>query len=106
MTPAEMAALHRVCFTGKLRPWTATEFAEMADDPSIRILTAPGHGQALMTALEAAARASDVEDIFLDVAEDNAAAIALYRKTGFAEAGYRRDYYSRTNAERVCARRF
>lgn len=41
----------------------------------------------------AVSRAGPVE-IFLEVAESNAAAIALYRAAGFAESGRRRNYYT------------
>jgi [ribosomal protein S18]-alanine N-acetyltransferase len=35
------------------------------------------------------------ERVFLEVAADNAAALALYRSAGFVEVGIRRDYYAR-----------
>src|SRR5690606_32388544 len=38
--------------------------------------------------------------VFLEVAEDNAAARALYARTGFAEAGRRRGYYARADGGR------
>jgi ribosomal-protein-alanine N-acetyltransferase len=36
--------------------------------------------------------------LFLEVAADNSAAIALYRAAGFEEAGFRRGYYARSGA--------
>jgi ribosomal-protein-alanine N-acetyltransferase len=39
--------------------------------------------------------AGGAERMFLEVAEDNAAARALYARAGFAEAGRRRGYYAR-----------
>jgi ribosomal-protein-alanine N-acetyltransferase len=47
---------------------------------------------------EAAAEASvrKAQEMFLEVAEDNAAALALYTAAGFASAGRRRLYYRRS----------
>jgi ribosomal-protein-alanine N-acetyltransferase len=39
--------------------------------------------------------AASAEAMFLEVAEDNPGALALYRKLGFAEAGRRAGYYGR-----------
>ncbi|HVW84456.1 MAG TPA: GNAT family N-acetyltransferase, partial [Bryobacteraceae bacterium] len=50
-----------------------------------------GVGAALLGALSHAAKG----DIFLEVAETNAAAIALYRKHGWVESGIRRGYYEK-----------
>jgi len=54
-----------------------------------------GLGRALLAAglNEAAARGS--ARLFLEVAADNAAALALYRAAGFSEIGRRADYYHR-----------
>ena len=43
------------------------------------------------------------ETLFLEVAVDNTAAIALYRAAGFASAGTRKGYYDRGAAGRVDA---
>lgn len=48
-----------------------------------------GIGSALLMAVLARARG----DVFLEVAEPNSAAIALYRKHGWVEAGVRNGYY-------------
>jgi ribosomal protein S18 acetylase RimI-like enzyme len=40
-------------------------------------------------------RPGDVHKIELEVFPDNEAAIGLYRSTGFAEEGLRRDHYRR-----------
>tara|TARA_A200000113_G_scaffold125031_2_gene112554 strand:- start:78 stop:527 length:450 start_codon:yes stop_codon:yes gene_type:complete len=37
----------------------------------------------------------NIKKIFLEVAENNAAAIGLYEKTGFSKIGIRKNYYSR-----------
>jgi ribosomal-protein-alanine N-acetyltransferase len=52
-----------------------------------------GLGAALMAAAMATARARGATAMFLEVAEANAAALALYRGLGFAEVGRRRRYY-------------
>ena len=119
MTPAAMAALHARCFTTP-RPWTAAEFAALLAEPPVfatlaetgfalgrvvadeaellTIAVAPearrqGEGRALLDGFLRTARARGAETAFLEVAADNAAALALYRWSGFAEAGRRRGYY-------------
>jgi ribosomal-protein-alanine N-acetyltransferase len=42
------------------------------------------------------ARQAGARALFLEVARDNDAALALYRAAGFAEVGVRRAYYSRS----------
>ncbi|MGJ0506132.1 MAG: GNAT family N-acetyltransferase [Methylocystis sp.] len=41
--------------------------------------------------------------VFLEVADDNAAALKLYRRAGFREIGRRENYYQRANGERRAA---
>ncbi|HEY1752264.1 MAG TPA: ribosomal protein S18-alanine N-acetyltransferase [Caulobacteraceae bacterium] len=53
---------------------------------------------------EAAGVASlSAEAMFLEVAQDNAAAIALYARTGFEQVGRRRGYYGRAGGPAVDA---
>lgn len=52
-----------------------------------------GVGGALLTAAIDEARGRGVSEIFLEMRDGNAAALALYRSRGFAEVGRRRDYY-------------
>lgn len=54
-----------------------------------------GLGRALLDAAIVATRHADGARLVLDVAEDNAAARALYAAGGFAEAGRRPRYYAR-----------
>ena len=54
-----------------------------------------GVGGTLLRSIFAAARLRGAESVALEVAEDNAAARALYGKAGFAEVGRRRHYYRR-----------
>ena len=58
-----------------------------------------GLGRALMTRAGAEALARGAEALFLEVAEDNAPAIALYRRLGFEEVGRRPAYYSRSDGK-------
>lgn len=119
MTPAEMARLHAACFTTP-RPWTEAEFAGLLAEPSVFALTRPGAillgraiageaelltlavdpaarrrglARALVQDFLAEARARAAESAFLEVAEANAPARALYAAAGFAQAGRRRGYY-------------
>lgn len=126
MSAADMAALHRVCFVTP-RPWSEAEFGTLLAEPSVfcidrakgfilgrvvldeaEVLTlavAPfmrrrGIGAALLAGYHDAARARGAERSFLEVAEDNAAALALYERAGYARSGRRKGYY-RTPGERA-----
>jgi ribosomal-protein-alanine N-acetyltransferase len=54
-----------------------------------------GVGAALVEAVAGAAAAAGARRLFLEVAADNAAALALYRGAGFAPVGQRPAYYRR-----------
>lgn len=54
-----------------------------------------GVARALLTAGLAAAQTAGARSCFLEVAVDNAGAIALYESLGFHRAGLRRGYYDR-----------
>lgn len=62
-----------------------------------------GLGRRLLEAVAAAAAAAGAETLFLEVAEDNPAAIRLYERFGFHLVGIRPAYYAR-GAARVAAR--
>lgn len=66
------------------------ELHEIAVEPGRR---RSGVGRAMLAAFLEAARARGAEHAHLEVAEDNVAAIALYRVAGFTEVGRRRRYY-------------
>jgi len=53
-----------------------------------------GIGRRLVTAAAARARALGAERLMLEVAADNAPALAFYRRVGFSDTGHRRDYYA------------
>ena len=74
----------------------------------LTIATVPearGKGLARALLIDAAAEATrqQVTAMFLEVAEDNEAALALYRAVGFVSNGRRWQYYHRPNAEPVDA---
>jgi ribosomal-protein-alanine N-acetyltransferase len=62
-----------------------------------------GVAKALMTAAIGAAREARAQAVFLEVATDNAPAVSLYERLGFARAGLRRGYYDRGPGGRVDA---
>ncbi len=115
-----MAAIHRLCFTTP-RPWTALEFTAMLDGDHTFLLTAPhafliaravageaelltlavapdarrmGTARHLVSQFLTESRAKNATDAFLEVAANNAPAIALYAATGFRQSGRRRAYYA------------
>ena len=119
MTPAELARLHAASFTMP-RPWDEAEFTSLLSGPGVFLLTRDagfllgraiageaeiltlavspaarrqGTGRGLVASFLDEARSRGAESAFLEVAADNAPAIALYRAAGFAEAGRRRGYF-------------
>ncbi|MDP5307483.1 GNAT family N-acetyltransferase [Paracoccus spongiarum] len=128
MTPDQLAGLHRRCFTDRPRPWSAAEIAAMLALPGVflhhrtggfligraiaeeaELLTlavAPdarraGLGRQLTEAFAATSRARAARAAFLEVACDNAPALALYAGLGWREAGLRRDYFGPGHDARV-----
>lgn len=115
-----MAALHGASFTMP-RPWRADEFRALLSSPRVFALTegtqglllgqvvvdeaelltiavyptqrGQGMGRRLMQAFLAEAARRGATSAFLEVAADNAAALALYLACGFARTGQRRGYY-------------
>jgi len=63
-----------------------------------------GIGARLLDGAIAAVRASDVDSLYLEVRDSNAAARALYASRGFAEVGRRRDYYRRPKEDALVLR--
>jgi ribosomal-protein-alanine N-acetyltransferase len=120
VTPAELSAIHAACFTTP-RPWTEAEFAGyltnrhvflleeeggfllgrvIADEAELlTIAVAPvarraGIGRRLVRGFLAEAARRGAVTAFLEVADTNAPAIALYRAAGFAASGRRKGYYT------------
>lgn len=54
-----------------------------------------GLGRRLVDGLARAVSRAEAKRLFLEVADDNAAALALYRRAGFVESGRRKAYYQR-----------
>ncbi len=117
LTLDEMAEIHRLSFTVP-RPWSAAELGDMATAQGAidlrrqqafllgrivadeaEVLTVAVHpdarraglGRALVT--EFLGACGDAASVFLEVAADNAPAIALYQSLGFQQAGLRKRYY-------------
>ena len=59
-----------------------------------------GHGQALVAQLQAWARARGDQALWLEVRAGNPAALALYRRLGFAQMGLRKGYYPADGQQR------
>lgn len=68
------------------------EILMLAVDPTAR---RRGHARRLLDAASRELRAHGAARLFLEVAEDNAAACALYAAAGFRPCGRRRLYYAR-----------
>ena len=69
------------------------EILTLAVDPAAR---RAGLGRRLVEAAAVRAAAQGAQTLFLEVADDNEAALALYRAAGFAQTGRRKAYYKRT----------
>lgn len=131
MIPTDLAALHARCFSNP-PPWTAASFAAQLEsqytfliaDPTARafvlgravageaeiltLATAPearraGLARDLIAAFESEARARGASAAFLEVAEDNVGARALYEACGYEQQGRRPGYYVAESGERVAA---
>nr|WP_255618478.1 ribosomal protein S18-alanine N-acetyltransferase [Roseibaca sp. Y0-43] len=123
-----MAVLHKAAFPDD--PWTARDLAAHLEDPAsllvaqdkgfillrcvldeAEVLTfavAPnaqgqGMGATLLAKAIDQARARGVQRLFLEVAEDNTPARALYARAGFAQTGRRKGYYRRSHGPAVDA---
>jgi [ribosomal protein S18]-alanine N-acetyltransferase len=56
-----------------------------------------GLGRAMLREMLDVAREKNIRRVYLEVRASNAAALALYRSTGFGEIGVRRGYYQNAN---------
>lgn len=64
-----------------------------------------GIGRRLVDGLARAVARAEVKRVFLEVAADNAPAVALYRRLAFTETGRRKGYYERKGGPAVDALR-
>lgn len=130
MTPEALAALHTRCFAHTPRPWTAAEFAALLGQAAALVVTRPegfalgriagpeaelltlavdpaarrqGVARALVAAFEAQAAARGGGVAFLEVAETNMAARALYAELDYREAGRRPGYFTRPDGPAIDA---
>ena len=114
--PAELAALHGACFTAP-RPWSAAEFRDLLGQTGVFLVARPegfalgrvvldeaelltlavapearrqGIGAALLAEFCETAKTAGAARAFLEVAEGNAGALALYRREAWHEIGRRR----------------
>ena len=76
------------------------EILTLAVDPDVR---RGGLGRALVEAAAGLAVQAGADDMFLEVAVDNIAALRLYEAAGFERSGLRRGYYDRGEGVRVDA---
>ena len=122
-----LADLHATAFAA---PWSAAAIAELLAQPGVfaegdedgfilirvvadeaEILTLAvrpqarrqGVGARLVQAAAGRAAGQGAARLFLEVAEDNAAARALYARCGFSEVGRRRGYYPSSGGGRIDA---
>ena len=125
--PAALAALHAQAFAA---PWSAREFADLLSQPGVvsiaetdgfvlirivldeaEILTLAvlpkarrlGLGRRLVEEAAVAATKGCAARLFLEVAEDNAPARALYDRAGFRQIGRRKAYYAAADGSRTDA---
>lgn len=131
MTPATLAQLHALCFQSP-PPWSAQSFTALLDSPHVFLIADPGQrafilgrvivdeaelltlatapearrsglARALIIEFDTQALARGATTAFLEVAEDNAPARALYAATGWVQNGRRPGYYVRENKSSVAA---
>lgn len=129
MHPEALAELHALCFSTP-RPWRADEFANLLENrgiflishtngfalgriagPEAELLTIAvhpdaqnaGRGTRLVDDFLCKATTLGAKDIFLEVAENNPSAIALYLKSGFREVAKRTEYFKQIKGPALTA---
>lgn len=95
--PAERPAAEPVGFILCVPSPPALDIAAMGVVPPRR---RSGVGARLLDAAMARARDGGAAALLLEVADDNSAALSLYRGRGFVRAGVRRGYYRRVDGNR------
>ncbi len=129
MTPERLAEIHAMCFVLP-RPWNTQEFGDLLTSntvfscedthgfalgriagPEVELLTLavdPDHRRRgiaarLMQDFIDRAKNKGASEAFLEVAEDNDAAVALYHRFNFIKAGFRKNYYADASGTHVSA---
>ncbi|MGO4907733.1 GNAT family N-acetyltransferase [Pseudorhodobacter sp. W20_MBD10_FR17] len=129
MTPTDLATLHKQAFTTP-RPWSADAFTGLLDMAGVFLIGSPkgfilgraiageaevltlavapewrrqGIARQLMLDFARKAEQNAAETAFLEVAEDNAAAIGLYLSLGYTVGGRRREYFEAPDHKRLDA---
>jgi len=129
VTPNALAATHLAAF-GSEKAWTTETFAKFLNDPRVlfagdiesfvlgrvvadeaeilTVATAPharraGLARGGLSQFLDRARLAGAKSVFLEVAEDNIAAISLYQSADFEQVGARKNYYARTGEAPVTA---
>jgi len=130
MTPATMAQLHSACFSTP-RPWSEAEFTSLIQQTGVFVHTqddtglilgravldevelltlavAPGArrrglARQLVSDFERDSKARGARRAFLEVAQNNAPAIALYESLGYCQIGLRPGYYKGQTAQNIAA---
>ena len=129
---AQAADIHAAAFDGSVpgRPWSAAEIAGFAEAPGALALLVPdalllgrvagpeaelvtlatrpqarrrGLGRRLAARFAALAAEAGAEEAFLEVADTNAPAQALYAALGWTPVGRRRGYYRDVKGNRIDA---
>ena len=126
---AALAATHARAFAGT-RGWSEAEFASLLASPGVHLIgdaksfvlgrvtldeaeiltlaTDPGWqrqglARKVLQQFSTIAKRHGAATLFLEVAADNAPALALYRSAGFMEVGYRPQYYATQTGTRMGA---
>ena len=129
MTPEQISHVLQLAFPGE-RGWSVAEVADLLQSPGIvlsgtersfvlgrvtldeaeilTLATPPnarrqGRAKAALQDFEADIAQAGAEFVFLEVAEDNAAARALYAQAGYDQVGRRTGYYRAANGASVDA---
>ena len=129
MTPETLAEIHAAAFPDA-RAWSSEEFATLLAQPGailsgdsrsfallrvtldeaeiLTVATAPDHrrkglASSVLSEAEASAQKSGVSSVFLEVAENNEAAKALYAKAGYTQVGRRPGYYMPKDGAAIAA---
>lgn len=129
MNPETLAEIHKAAFPNS-RTWDAQEMSRLleshlvflvpgdvgfalgravAEDCELLTIAVPpshrrkGVGFDLLEKFESEARKRGATTSFLEVAEDNEGALALYRRYGYETIAKRPNYYTRRDGEQIAA---